>query len=114
MTRFLTLLFVAAASLSAETGLAADAPGSLELPLSSGVFTTGNSFAPITSWRLNQFKKTIDKNSEAVSLDSVTREPSDSEVMLGFDSSDFLYLLKAKGSLSNQGGTAVWTYEDDK
>ena len=108
---FTILFFLAGTSQAAELSAGVSRE---EIPLAASRLVVGSGFSPIVSWDLNQYKKTIDRISGNVSLDAVTHEGSENQVLLAFDSAEFSYLFKATGTLTQEGGAQVWTYDDNK
>ena len=103
------------ASLSPASSVAVSAEGNsetAEVSLSTGTLVTGDSFNPLVAWHLNHYQKSLKEKSGGVDIEAVTHERAQDQLILAFDTADFLYLAKAKGTLSHDGNSVVWTYDD--
>jgi YidC/Oxa1 family membrane protein insertase len=88
------------------------APETREVQLGAATVQVSNGSRIFTGWDLKTYRLGIAKETEAVSMKTVTHQ--DAEVELAFDDPDLAYITTVRGVFSEIPNGWAWTYEDDR
>lgn len=104
--------------MGSKSSATASSPASMPAPqvepvqLGSATVQVSNGSRVFTGWDLKTYRLGLAKETEAVSMKSVTNQ--DSQVEIAFDDPAYSYVTTVRGKMEPVPNGWVWTYEDEK